>query len=75
VSDSTTRKWQTELPDDETTVLLRLEDADWPIMLGWHEGGLWHQLDGGPILCEVIGWMHVHEAVQVLDTVTKGGVV
>jgi hypothetical protein len=61
-----------EFPDDEITVLLRLESPDWPIMLGWKDGDVWRDLSGDKVDCTVLGWMHMEAARDVLDyTVSK----
>ena len=57
-----------ELPDDEITVLIRLKDDEWPVVLGWHEDGQWRDTNADELEeSVVIGWMHLHEAAAILD--------
>jgi hypothetical protein len=61
--------WRTDLPDDEMTVLVRLRDADWPVVVGFHEEGRWHDSGADEIADkDVIGWMDLHAAAAILDT-------
>ena len=60
--------WNTlPLPDDEMLVLLRVEDLDQPIALGFHEDGRWFNADHTQVKLPVIGWMDIHDAAQKLD--------
>jgi hypothetical protein len=44
------------LPDDDTTVLLRMpETLNEPVWLGYHCDGAWH-LDGGAPAHKVLAW-------------------
>lgn len=60
--------WQTDLPDSDTTVLARIEDDEWPLSLAFHDGECWrHAAAAERIVQPVIGWMHPHSAIDVLD--------
>jgi hypothetical protein len=43
-----------ELPDDEMTVLVALEDGE--VWTGFHENEEWHYVSGETIPCEVLHW-------------------
>lgn len=53
-------KWRTDLPDSDTTVLIRREGGDDPVWIGFHADGKWWNIDGTRIEPEVTitGWMH-----------------
>jgi hypothetical protein len=56
------------LPDDEITVLIRLKDDEWPVVLGWHEDGQWRDTNADEVEESLVtGWMHLHEAATILD--------
>lgn len=59
--------WNTELPDSEITVLVRREDDELPLMIGYHDGEGWCCGDGRPMCFKVTGWLHLEEAAQILD--------
>lgn len=56
-----------EMPDSEITVVLRLKDEAWPIVLGFRDEDQWMDVRAGVIDCEVLGWMHLEEAAAILD--------
>lgn len=61
-------KWIADrLPDDEITVLMRLDDPEYPILLGFIDGLLWRSADATPVVGTVKGWMHLEDAAQLLD--------
>lgn len=64
-----TKSWNTDTPpDDDTTVVIRYESEDYPIMLGFHQAGNWYADDAGPLVAEwVFGWMDLEEAAEALD--------
>ena len=65
-----TLKWKPpeELPDDEITVLLRLNDSEWPVSLGFHENGEWRDNLADQIATDIVlGWMHLEDAARLLD--------
>lgn len=66
-------QWITkELPDDGITVLVRIRDVEWPLMPGWHEDGKWYDTNADEIEeGKVIGWMHLHDAANMLDSVNS----
>jgi len=55
------------LPDDELLVLVRVQDEEYPIHLGFHEDGEWHYDNAATIDLPVLGWMDLHDAAQTLD--------
>ena len=59
--------WRTDLPDDEITVLMRLDDPENPVWPGWRDGGTWRNADGSAVEGEVLGWMHLEDAANTLD--------
>ena len=66
----TTLRWRSpeELPDDEITVLLRLNDPEWPVSLGFHENGEWRDNLADQIATDIVlGWMHLEDAARLLD--------
>jgi hypothetical protein len=59
------------LPDDEITVLIRVKSDEWPLLMGWHEGECWYELSADPIDLPVTGWMHMEDAVKILDVAPR----
>jgi hypothetical protein len=66
--------WDTEdLPDPSLTVLVRTEDEDWPVAIGFHDGKCWRDSDGmqmrgvGRGSEPVLGWMTLQDAARALD--------
>lgn len=65
-----------EMPDSEITVLIRLKDEAWPIVLGFRDEDQWMDVHAGEIDSEVLGWMHLEDAAKILDfgaVIEKGG--
>ena len=60
-------KWNGGLPDTDTTVLMRLDDSEFPVWPGFYDGEEWCNADASPVGCEVIGWLHLEEAAACLD--------
>ena len=56
-----------EMPDSEITVLMRLDDEEYPIWPGFWDGEKWRQADAGEVGCRVVGWMHLENAAMILD--------
>jgi len=62
-------RWITDtFPDDEVTVLLRLDDAEYPVWPGFREDGQWRSADATTICGPVRGWMHLEDAANHLDS-------
>jgi hypothetical protein len=60
--------WITDsLPDSDVTVLLRVQDDEDPVCTGFHNGETWCSAEAGVMKHPVIGWMHLEDAVAVLD--------
>ncbi len=60
-------RWITDtLPDDEMTVLMRLEDAEYPVWPGFRDEGEWRSADGTGVACRVLGWMQLEDAAMML---------
>lgn len=59
--------WHADLPDSDTSVLIRLDDAEYPIQIGFHDGDAWRGEDAGLIRLPIVGWLHLCEAAVVLD--------
>jgi len=58
----------TELPDSDITVLMLLEDDEYPVWPGYHDGETWRKSDDdSPVECRVIGWVHLNEAAERID--------
>jgi len=65
--------WRKDLPDDETAVLMRTKDEDFPVKSGCHLDGGWISNEGGlESDYNVTGWMHLEDAARILDA-AKGG--
>ncbi|MGN6554027.1 MAG: hypothetical protein ACTHLW_09930 [Verrucomicrobiota bacterium] len=60
-------KWITGPPDSDTTVLMRVADEEYPILIGFHDGEDWRQLDASLVEAPVTGWMHLEQAANILD--------
>jgi hypothetical protein len=56
-----------EMPDDETLVLLRVDDDEYPVNMGFHESDGWRFTSADLIEEDVLGWMHLHDAAAVPD--------
>ena len=54
---------QQQLPDDETTVLIRLIGDSGPVWIGYHDGEAWRYADAQTVTNgrKVTGWMHLPE--------------
>ena len=61
------RVWQTELPDADVTVLLRLPGDETPVWPGFHDGESWRSADATTLEGPVLGWMHLETAALALD--------
>lgn len=59
------------LPDDDTLVLLALNDDDvWP---GYRDGDIWRYVDAMPIAIErVTHWMHMPPAPRAAENNEQG---
>jgi len=61
-------RWITDtLPDDEITVLMRLNDLEYPVWPGFRENDQWNSSDGSTVEGPVLGWMHLEDAASILD--------
>lgn len=62
-----------ELPDDDITVICRFESEDYPVYPASHDEHGWGDGCGsvGTYTDKVIGWMHIHEAAEILDAARK----
>lgn len=60
--------WITDtLPDDELTVLMRLQDDEYPVWPGFRDSDEWHSCDGSTVIGPVLGWMHLEDAAKRLS--------
>ena len=66
-AESRNSAWHTDLPDDEVTVLVRRDDEELPLSVGYHDDGDWYHNNGERMLFNVTGWMHLEDACKVLD--------
>jgi len=58
----------TGLPDSDITVLLRVEDEEYPVWPGYHDGETWRKSDDDSLVeSRVISWMHLHEGAELMD--------
>lgn len=49
-----------EMPDDDLTVLLHLQDEEWPVWPGYHDGDNgWCLADAMPTTKKVLRWAHM----------------
>ena len=62
-------KWITGLPDSDVTVLMRLTDEEYPILIGFHDGEDWRQIDASLVAGQVTGWIHLEQAANILDAI------
>lgn len=58
--------WNTDFPDADITVLIRLDNEEIPLAVGTYDGEKWMELDE-PLTCAVRGWMHLNTAASILD--------
>lgn len=63
--------WSTGLPDTDTTVLLRLDDPENPIGIGFHDGETWRGECAGRITSPIVGWQHLDAAAVILDRIIQ----
>ncbi len=54
-------------PDEETTILLRLDDPEDIIRRGFFSYGEWYAVNGARIRVPILGWLHLDEAARLLD--------
>lgn len=59
--------WQSDLPDSDILVLVRVDDVEEPVSTGFHDGEVWRYANAGAIEHPVLGWMHLHDAAAKLD--------
>lgn len=66
------RAWRkpADLPDDDISVLIRVESDEDPVTCGFHSDGAWCSFEIGVIDAPVTGWMHLHDAARILDAAT-----
>ncbi len=65
---ATKARWITDtLPDDEMTVLMRLNDNEYPVWPGFRDDGEWRSCDGTTVAGPVLGWMQLEDAASALD--------
>ena len=57
----------TEIPDADTTVLLRVKDDEYPLQIGYWDGTKYLTADTDWRIDRVTGWMHLDAAAQKLD--------
>jgi len=60
-------QWHRGLPDSDITVLIRMPDPEYPIVLGYHDGTTWRLDEGSRIYRPVLGWMDLNQAATKLD--------
>ena len=63
-----------EMPDDDVAVLIRRNDPGCPISRAPHDENGWWPSEDIDTAQDVIGWMDLHEAAQILDAATRGEV-
>ena len=69
-----------EMPDDEIEVVIRRRGDEYPVALGYREGGRWFMADCSSPECEaddsmtITGWLHLEEAAAIIDRATRGEV-
>lgn len=61
--------WRADLPDSDISVLIRVDDGEYPIMLGFHDGEAWRGDDAGLIRLPIVGWLHLEDAAVLIDGV------
>jgi hypothetical protein len=51
-----------QLPDDEITVLINIQDHDEPVWMGYHEDNCWYLVDGTALKADaVVEWAYLPE--------------
>ena len=60
--------WGGALPDSDITVLVRLSDDEYPLVIAYHDGTSWVSTDGQILEGPVTGWMHLDAAASILDS-------
>lgn len=67
--DITIPRWNSpeDLPDADTTVLIRTTDDDTPIWPGFWDGECWRFADATRVLEVITGWMDIGTAADALD--------
>lgn len=60
-----------EMPDDEIAVLVRRESAECPVSRACHDENGWWPAEDIVAAEDVVGWMELHEAAQILDFATR----
>jgi Lar family restriction alleviation protein len=62
-----------EMPDDDISVIGRFESEDYPVYATLHDEHGWGPADGcgGTYTDKLTGWMHIHEAAEILDAARK----
>jgi len=56
-----------QLPDDNITVLVRLDYGVMPIWPCFRVAGRWYSDDGLVVISDVTRWMHLDDAAALLD--------
>ena len=65
---ATTDNWiKDRLPDSDMTVLVRIQNDEFPIWPGYHDGDCWRNADASQVEGRVIGWMELETAAVRLD--------
>ena len=60
--------WITDgIPKEPKIVLVRVDSKVRPIVEGYNIGERWRKANGTPILGNILGWMHIEDAVKILD--------
>lgn len=59
--------WNTDLPDSDVLVMVRLASAEYPVEIGFHDGEGWRTEANRRINTPVVGWLHLDEVVTRLD--------
>lgn len=59
--------WNTYLPDSEILVLIRLDDEEYPLVIGYHDGDHWRTSDACKLDRPVTGWLNLDEAANMID--------
>lgn len=62
-----------DMPDDDISVIGRFESEDYPVYATLHDEHGWGPADGcgGTYTDKLTGWMHIHEAAEILDAARK----
>ncbi len=64
-------KWITDSPpDDNITVLARLDYGELPVWPCYREAGQWFSDEDRMVISDVTGWMHLVDAEKILDEET-----